>query len=179
MNRTAPGGRVVGIDVIPAQPPRGASSIQGNFLSEQVQAEVRNYVKDYWKGRPRKKGVLARRGEEEDGEEEGGVQEEEMERLRVGIVGLNTAEVKDSHTASSEKSDEDATQKTTKGIGERKLSQDEIDEAEGRVVDVVLSDMSAPWDQTSAMWVRSVSNPYYRMMNTSGMPFRDHAGSMV
>ncbi|EKG21003.1 Ribosomal RNA methyltransferase RrmJ/FtsJ [Macrophomina phaseolina MS6] len=41
IDRTQPGGRVIGIDVIPAQPPRGVSTIQGNFLSEAVQAEVR------------------------------------------------------------------------------------------------------------------------------------------
>ena len=46
-------------------------------------------------------------------------------------------------------------------------------------IDVVLSDMSAPWHQTSGFWKRSLSEPYNRMMNTSGMSFRDHAGSMV
>lgn len=44
---------------------------------------------------------------------------------------------------------------------------------------VVLSDMSAPWDQTTGFSVNTLSNPYRRLMNTSGMPFRDHAGSMV
>ena len=34
-----------------------------------------------------------------------------------------------------------------------------------RTVDVVLSDMSEPWPQTSGFWKRSLSNPY-RMMNT-------------
>jgi 21S rRNA (uridine2791-2'-O)-methyltransferase len=48
-----------------------------------------------------------------------------------------------------------------------------------RTVNVVLSDMSAPWHQTTGFWKRSLSNPYYRMMNTSGVTFRDHAGSMV
>jgi 21S rRNA (uridine2791-2'-O)-methyltransferase len=48
-----------------------------------------------------------------------------------------------------------------------------------RSVDVVLSDMSAPWHPTSGFWKRSLSDPYNRMMNTSGMSFRDHAGSMV
>jgi 21S rRNA (uridine2791-2'-O)-methyltransferase len=52
-------------------------------------------------------------------------------------------------------------------------------EAEDRTVDVVLSDMSAPWPQTTGYGKRSLSNPYYRMMNTSGLSFRDHAGSMV
>lgn len=48
-----------------------------------------------------------------------------------------------------------------------------------RMVDVVLSDMSAPWEQTTGFWKRTLSDPYRRMMNVSGIPFRDHAGSMV
>ena len=60
-----------------------------------------------------------------------------------------------------------------------RLNRKEKDEREGRLVDIVLSDMSAPWEQTAGFWKRSLSDPYYRMMNTSGMSFRDHAGSMV
>lgn len=48
-----------------------------------------------------------------------------------------------------------------------------------KTVDVVLSDMSAPWEQTTGFWKRSLSDPYIRMMNTSGINFKDHAGSMV
>lgn len=59
------------------------------------------------------------------------------------------------------------------------MSRKQRDEAAGRVVDVVLSDMSEPWEQTSGFGKRSISDPYIRMMNTSGTPFRDHAGSMV
>ena len=54
-----------------------------------------------------------------------------------------------------------------------------IDRALGRTVDVVLNDMSEPWEQTNGFWKRSLSDPYYRMMNTSGINTRDHAGSMV
>ena len=61
----------------------------------------------------------------------------------------------------------------------RQASLRERDERAGRVVDVVLSDMSAPWDQTTGFWQRSVTKPYHRMMNTSGIAFKDHAGSMV
>lgn len=53
------------------------------------------------------------------------------------------------------------------------------DEPSDRTVDVVLSDMSAPWAQTKGFSSNSLSNPYHRMMNTSGISFRDHAGSMV
>jgi hypothetical protein len=50
----------------------------------------------------------------------------------------------------------------------------------GKVVDVVLSDMSEPWPLESPnYWKRSLSDPYIRMMNTSGIGYKDHAGSMV
>lgn len=39
-------GRVVGIDIIPAQPPKGVSTIQGNFLSPGVQAMVKRFLTD-------------------------------------------------------------------------------------------------------------------------------------
>lgn len=61
----------------------------------------------------------------------------------------------------------------------KRLSQRSRDEAAGRVVDVVLSDMCAPWPQTTGYSVQSVSDPYYRMMNASGIGVKDHAGSMV
>ena len=62
---------------------------------------------------------------------------------------------------------------------ESKLSVKERDEHQGRVVDVVLSDMSEPWDQTTGFYKKSLSDPYFRLMNTSGIAFKDHAGSMV
>lgn len=49
----------------------------------------------------------------------------------------------------------------------------------GKVVDVVLSDMSEPWPLETPSWKRSLSDPYIRMMNTSGINYKDHAGSMV
>jgi len=198
VNRTAPSGRVVGIDIIPAQPPRGASSIQGNFLSVEVQEEVRSYVRDYWKGRARRRGVLARRvvdgeedeeqGQEHDNEdeEEEGVSEDEVEGLSRGIVelgrGSSASSLPSASTAQSGTSlaeDWDVAVEKADAEPEKPLSQAERDDRDGRVVDVVLSDMSAPWEQITGTWIKSVNNPYRRMMNTSGMPFRDHAGSMV
>ncbi len=64
-------------------------------------------------------------------------------------------------------------------IASGSISKEQEVEVEGRMVDIVLSDMSAPWEQTTGFWKRSLSDPYYRLMNASGMSFRDHAGSMV
>lgn len=38
---------MVGIDIIPAQPPRGVSTIQGNFLSPNVQQLVKDYLVEF------------------------------------------------------------------------------------------------------------------------------------
>lgn len=47
VDRTKPNGRVVGIDIIPAQPPKGVSTIQGNFLSPGVQKLVKDYLIEF------------------------------------------------------------------------------------------------------------------------------------
>ena len=152
--------------MIPAQPPRGVSTIQGNFLSPTIQAEVRAYVQDPELGRlreqvsPYKDGGLAK--EELD----------EMERDHVDIErnahleGVGTESIGQPDKGSSKSPDP-------------KLSLKERDRIQGRVVDVVLSDMSEPWDQTTGFYKKSLSDPYFRLMNTSGIAFKDHAGSMV
>ncbi|PKX98559.1 putative ribosomal RNA large subunit methyltransferase J [Aspergillus novofumigatus IBT 16806] len=119
--RTQPNGRVLG----------------GNFLAPDIQAYVREFLRDPCRGRPRSPGPW-------DGDEHN-----------------NTTL---SSTASLEHNSE--------FIGQS-------DAVSERTVDVVLSDMCAPWFQTTGFWKRSLSDPYNRMMNTSGVNFRDHAGSMV
>ena len=140
VNRTQPDGRVLGVDIIPAQPPKGVSTIQGNFLAPEIQAYIQEFLRNPNRGRLR-----------ETSHDSG------VSSLEPGVG-----------------SDQGITQnKEAEEISE------EQKKALERTVDVVLSDMSEPWLQTSGFWKRSLSNPYNRMMNTSGNNFRDHAGSMV
>lgn len=44
MERTRPHGRVIGIDLIPAEPPRGVTTIQGDFLSPTVQSLIKQFI---------------------------------------------------------------------------------------------------------------------------------------
>jgi 21S rRNA (uridine2791-2'-O)-methyltransferase len=44
VEKTKPNGRVIGIDLIPAQPPRGVATFQGDFLSPDVQEMVKNFI---------------------------------------------------------------------------------------------------------------------------------------
>lgn len=152
---------MLGIDIIPAQPPKGVSTIQGNFLSPAVQEEVKKYLQESDRGRTRKKVSFVA----DDGAEQ--MTEEELEQSSRSYIGLEKTAVD---------------QSTQGGTSSKSGSQKGIcaeDDGEGKMVDVVLSDMSEPWAQTEGFWKRSLSDPYYRMMNASGMSFRDHAGSMV
>jgi 21S rRNA (uridine2791-2'-O)-methyltransferase len=167
VNRTSPNGRVVGIDIIPTQPPKGVSTIQGNFLSPTIQAEVRAYVQDPDLGRPRREVLSAA--------DSAGLSEKELEDVEQGHIdveqGANLAGVDVEAIGQPTVEDQETPAK--------KLTLKERDKQLGRVVDVVLSDMSEPWDQTTGFYKRSLSDPYSRMMNTSGIAFKDHAGSIV
>ena len=159
----------MGIDIIPAKPPKGASAIQGNFLSPAVQEEVKQFLRDPKRGRPRSQKFFV--GDEAESDEVNGLTEAELEEVERGYIDIERhASVDDPHADPALEGREDG--------GWRRLQKGPVPE-DGRMVDVVLSDMSDPWPQTSGYHIRSLSAPYSRMMNTSGISFRDHAGSMV
>jgi 21S rRNA (uridine2791-2'-O)-methyltransferase len=79
IDRTAPNGTVVGIDIIPAQPPKGVSAIQGNFLSAGVQGMVKQFLLEGEKKRRAERVARRAAQKEEEAEavrEEGGEGEE-------------------------------------------------------------------------------------------------------
>ena len=178
INRIKPNGRVIGIDIIPAQPPKGVSTIQGNFLSPKVQAEVRAYIQDPERGRARPQSVLVQ--PDETDEHRGDVTSGDLGKTTTSYIDLerrtSTLEEKEDTTF---KGNMIEGQEGPKSGSSGKVARTKKADEEGKLVDVVLSDMSEPWEQASGPWKRSFSDPYLRMMNTSGMPFRDHVGSMV
>jgi len=138
-DRTSPGGRVIGIDIIPAQPPKGVSTFQGNFLSEEVQNKVKQYLRDPQRGRLREHRSLSADGSEQALTDQG-----------LDIASTSYFEL-EREASLPETNVEDLDESG----GRKTKTQKEM--AEGRMVDLVLSDM---------------------MMNTSGTNFRDHVGSM-
>ncbi|KAK0616307.1 FtsJ-like methyltransferase-domain-containing protein [Immersiella caudata] len=147
LERTKPNGRIVGIDLIPAQPPKGVSTIQGNFLSPAVQGVVKRFL-------------VEGRGKHESKAESEGEGEEGGEEVRPSYIEMERQAVKEEVAA------------------EEVVAEGDVKGKDMRLVDVVLSDMSEPWPQTHGFSVNSLSNPYRRLMNTSGIAFKDHAGSM-
>ena len=171
---------MVGIDVIPALPPRGVSALQGDFLSEGVQGLVREFVRE-WKNEGDigvgGEGVVERvRGV---GKEEGMVEVEvdaAKQEIKGGVIQqeVDTIAAEEGEAATTTKA------KSSKAKKNSSNSHAALDLQQGRVVDVVLSDMCAPFPGLEfGSWSNSVNRPYRRMMNTSGNPFRDHAGSIV
>ncbi|KAL7929081.1 FtsJ-like methyltransferase domain-containing protein [Trichoderma chlorosporum] len=149
VDRTRPHGRVIGIDLIPAQPPQGVAAFQGDFLSPTVQKLVKEFIAQSHGNRPLKAG---RNDVDED-----------------DVLPENSIIDQPSYIDRERHSAESASHPSSSTL-------DEL--ASRNLVDVVLSDMSAPWEQVSRYSSRSLSNPYDRLMNTSGIASRDHAGSM-
>ncbi|KAJ4423595.1 2' O-ribose methyltransferase [Gnomoniopsis sp. IMI 355080] len=185
VERTRPHGVVVGIDLIPAQPPRGMTSIQGDFLSPQVRKLVRDVVMEQVRRKKQERALEKRfegtlRGSSKGvGEQQQQEEEEEEEAETDGVDGE-----KKGFDEVGEKGGEVVQDRPSYIDLEKAAAQDiEAVEAEkadgGRMVDVVISDMSEPWPQTTGFMSNTLSNPYRRLMNTSGISFRDHAGSMV
>ncbi|KAJ0305127.1 hypothetical protein COL516b_005357 [Colletotrichum fioriniae] len=143
VERTKPNGQILGIDIIPAQPPKGVSTIQGNFLSPDVQGMVKDYLE---RARHRKK--ISSQAEED----------EELENDEDDLSADSEA------TVIEEKPSYIDMERAAPEIPS--TAKDGSEANKGRLVD------------TSGFGVNSLSNPYHRMMNTSGMAFRDHAGSM-
>ncbi|KAF5022215.1 hypothetical protein F66182_5730 [Fusarium sp. NRRL 66182] len=144
LDKTKPHGRVIGIDLIPAQPPRGVATFQGDFLSPNIQEMVKNFIHESH----RRPSSMQESEENDDSDTDGSFVD------RPSYLDMER------HPAQDE----------TPAL--------EPDASKKRLVDVVLSDMSAPWEQTTSFTVNTLSNPYRRLMNTSGNAFRDHAGSM-
>ncbi|KAI7760097.1 hypothetical protein LZL87_007390 [Fusarium oxysporum] len=145
VERTRPNGRVIGIDLIPAQPPRGVATFQGDFLSPVVQEMVKNFI---------------------------------LESHQSPPVGQEAEKTDSSGTEEGITVDRPSYLDMERHTGQNQPPASGLEGSSKRIVDVVLSDMSAPWEQTTGFSVKTLSNPYHRLMNTSGNGFRDHVGSM-
>ncbi|KAI5851556.1 cell division protein ftsj [Morchella snyderi] len=148
VDRTAPDGRVLGIDIIPALPPKGSSSMQGDFTSPRIQEEMKKFLANPLRGRPLKPQITA-------GEDAGEVK---------GVVEAAGQTYIEQERAMM-KAEEEWAAKT--GATERAKDS----------VDVVLSDMLEPFLMVEGLSKMSLGRPY-RLMTTSGNRLRDQVGSI-
>lgn len=91
VERTKPNGVVVGIDLIPAQPPRGMTSIQGDFLSPQVRKLTREVMLEQVRRRRREAAAERKVVAEQKLEEESEQQGQDMVEDRPSYIDLEKA----------------------------------------------------------------------------------------
>ena len=108
-------------------------------------------------------------------QKDGSMTEEELDEIERGYIDIE----RHAHLEGLEPESIRQPNNNGGGRAETQLSLQERDRRHGRVVDVVLSDMSEPWDQVASLYKKSLSDPYFRLMNTSGIAFKYHAGSIV
>lgn len=108
---TRPDGRVLGVDLIPTQPPEGVSTIQGNFLSPKVQDFIKKFLHDQNRGRS---------------------SSDNLKSEQSSTPATDNGQ-EDSLTSSECKDGEDAEQAN--------VAEKPYDQSDDRTVDVVLSDM--------------------------------------
>ena len=161
---TRPGGRVLGVDVIPAMPPKGVSTLQGDFTLQSTREEIERFLSDRDRGRARSRDLLV-------ADDEALATAQAISKDSV----VTTIDEKEGH-GYLDHAKEDAVRDEQLAAGK---DGDDGEEHEGKVIDVILSDMSEPWDLLDGSRHRSLSNPYRRMINVSGNSSRDHMGSMV
>ncbi|RPA79663.1 23S ribosomal RNA methyltransferase [Ascobolus immersus RN42] len=149
VDMTKPHGKVLGVDIIPVCPPKGVSTIQGNFLDAGVREEVREWIRRMV-AMGKTKGRLD--------ELEAAAKEAEGDETRFHVDPDSPGYIDMERRMSQAEEELRKTPETpTKGKKVKEVEEKEDLTKDIRHVDVILSDM---------------------MCNTSGIPFRDHAGSM-
>lgn len=149
LERCAKGSKILGVDLLPYQPPTGASALQGNILSK----ETHRLIKDFF--------LLS--------------QLEKQDKVFEEVEIISSS---GKHTKISEASILEKEVETNVLLSDSRQSDVESDMKLKYPVDVVLSDMYVPFPQTEGYASALTNLPNYRMANTTGLAIKDHAMSM-
>lgn len=96
MERTKPHGKVIGIDLIPAEAPRGVISFQGDFLSPMVQKLIKDLIVEEHERKPQ--------SPPEEGEESGSGEEKvDVERPSYFDMERQASQEQDASSAGSQR----------------------------------------------------------------------------
>ncbi|QPG74261.1 hypothetical protein FOA43_001586 [Brettanomyces nanus] len=140
------GSKILGVDILPYQPPRGVSSMQANILSRRTHEMIRSFFGSAEKER------------HSDALKDVEITTNTGDTIIVKENSMMGAQLSETNNESDDSKDDNSLNKTP--------------------IDVVLSDMYAPFVQISGFANATTNNPYFRMANTSGLVVRDHEMSM-
>lgn len=159
LDRSPPGSKILGVDILPYQPPHGASTIQGNMLSKGTHKLIKEFFR------------LS------------DLQKKDKVFENVEIISKSSKNVE---ALELDASIIDQENEISKIIETNKLNDDNDNDQNNAEtdlkflypVDVVLSDMYVPFPRTYGYANSTTNNPYFRMANTTGLAFKDHTLSM-
>lgn len=176
LDRCHTGSTIVGVDILPYDPPMGVTSIQGNILSKMTHNLIREtflYAE------------LDRRRDELSG----GPQVELKDPTTGDIELINDLSVMDqSHKVDSEEVRQIDDVLNNLSISKKVLPDEYSLKPETKLdlndvklkypIDVIVSDMYVPFIQSTGFHSATTNNPHHRMANTTGLAIRDHAMSI-
>lgn len=161
LDRSPHGSKILGVDILPYQPPDGASTLQGNILSKGTHQQIKNF---FTLSELEKKDeifndveiITSSKSTPEPMESDASILEKEIEVSQ--LMGKELSNKDNGPAADPASSGSDLTASYP--------------------VDVVLSDMYAPFVRDSGFSSATTNNPYLRMANTTGLALKDHVMSM-
>ena len=160
LDRSPRGSKILGVDILPYQPPDGASTLQGNILSKGTHQQIKNF---FTLSQLEKKDkifndveiISSSKTTPEPMESDASILEKEIEVSQ--LMGMELS---------------------NKNIDIAKPGSPDSNLTACYPVDVVLSDMYAPFVRDSGFSSATTNNPYFRMANTTGLALKDHVMSM-
>lgn len=178
LDRCKLGSTIVGVDILPYDPPMGVTSIQGNILSKMTHKLIRETF------------LFAELDKRRD-QLGGGNQTELRDPISGDIELINDKSVMDQ--SDREDSEElkqidqvlnnlSISKKVLPSIGNNetkpKIELDLNDVKLKYPIDVIISDMYVPFIQSTGFHSSTTNSPYHRMANTTGLAIKDHAMSI-
>ncbi|CAD6625461.1 XXYS1_4_G0034280.mRNA.1.CDS.1 [Saccharomyces cerevisiae] len=149
--RSSPNSMILGVDILPCEPPHGVNSIQANILAKRTHDLIRLFFSKHFQ--------LNRH---DDLHKDHGYFQNMLEE--------ELTHVKDTELYREIFTSDD--------IYETPNTNSTLIEREKFPVDVIISDMYEPWPQTTGFWNNITNQAYFRMANTSGVSIRDHYQSI-
>lgn len=168
LSHVGPRGRVLGIDILPATPPRGVAAMQANFMSKRTHLAILQYLSDTDKGR-----AVPLDAPEEVAEASPGV--------NINMASPQKASVPVSEPILDPESYIDLEKRVTdeNAIYNEADIIKEIDKTKPKLINVVLSDMCEPFPLSGQYYKTHLTAPHFRMSNTTGLKVADHGASIV
>lgn len=155
LSHVGPRGRVLGIDILPATPPKGVAAMQANFMSRRTHLSILQYLSDTDRGR------------------------------RIPLKAPKDAELEEDVLSEKEileaESYIDLEKRVTDADAIHNESEiiQEIEKTKPKLINIVLSDMCEPFPLGGGPHRPHLTTPHFRMSNTTGLKVADHGASIV